>query len=44
MSTPNLPDVARAILKSVIVSLGTTGLASSADVALMLALLDLQGD
>jgi len=42
MSRPNLPDVARAILKAVIVSLGNAGLATSADVSLLLALLDLQ--
>lgn len=42
MKTPNLPDTARSILKAVIVSLGTTGLATQADVSLMLALLELQ--
>ena len=42
MNSPNLPDTARSILKAVIVSLGTTGLASHADVSLMLALLNLQ--
>ena len=42
MNRPHLPETARAILKAVIVSLGNTGLATSADVALMLAWLDLQ--
>ena len=42
MNRPNLPEAARAILKAVIVSLGNVGLATSADVALMLAWLDIQ--
>ena len=42
MNTPNLPDTARSILKAVIVTLGNTGLASPADVSLILALLNLQ--
>ncbi len=42
MNRPNLPEMARAILKAVIVSLGNSGLATSADVSLMLAWLDLQ--
>lgn len=42
MSTPHLSNTARSVLKVVIVSLGTLGLASPADVSLMLALLDLQ--
>ena len=39
-----LPEVARVILKGVIVSLGNTGLVNPADVSLMLALLGLQED
>ena len=39
---PNLPDSARAILKGVIVALGNAGLATAADVELLLALLDLR--
>lgn len=42
MNPPNLPDTARSILKAVIVSLGTTGLATRADVSLLRALLELQ--
>ena len=42
MIRPNLPEAARAILKAVIVSLGNVGLATSADVVLMLAWLDIQ--
>jgi hypothetical protein len=41
MSTPSLPDVARAILKALIVSLASTGLVSQADADNMIALLGL---
>lgn len=44
MNRPNLPEAASAILKAVVVSLGTTGLASAADVSLILAWLDLHDD
>ena len=42
MNRPHLPEAAREILKAVIMSLGNVGLATSADVSLMLAWLDLQ--
>lgn len=38
---PTLPDVARSILKGMIVSLATTGLISQADAEHLIALLDL---
>ena len=38
---PNLPDVARAILKAVIVSLATSGIISSADAENLIALIGL---
>lgn len=39
---PNLPDVARSILKALICSLATTGLITSADSENLLALLELR--
>jgi len=42
MSAPNLPDVARAILKAVIVSIASTGLMSQADADNLLELLGLR--
>ena len=41
MSAPNLPDVARSIIKAVIVSLASTGLMSQADAENVIALLGL---
>lgn len=41
VSAPNLPDVARAILKALIVSLANTGLISRADAENLIALLGL---
>lgn len=40
--TPNLPDVARGILKAVIVSLATTGLISNATAENLISLLGLR--
>ena len=42
MSAPNLPDVARAILKALIVSLASAGLMSQADADNVIALLGLR--
>ena len=42
MTRPNLPNVARAMLKGCIVSLGNAGLITTADAEFLLALLDLQ--
>lgn len=42
MNAPTLPDVARSILKGVIVALGNAGLATAPDVELLLALLGLR--
>jgi hypothetical protein len=42
MSAPNLPDVARSIIKALIVSLASTGLISQADADNVLALLGLR--
>ena len=39
---PNLPDVARSIIKALIVSLASTGLISAADADHVIALLGLQ--
>ena len=39
---PNLPDVARSLLKALIVSLASTGLLSQADAQNVIALLGLQ--
>lgn len=41
MNAPDLPDVARAILKALIVFLASTGLMSQADVDNVIALLGL---
>ena len=41
MNPPNLPDVARSILKAVIVSLASTGLMSKADAENVITLLGL---
>jgi len=41
MSAPTLPDVARSIIKAVIVSLASTGLMSGADAENVIALLGL---
>lgn len=41
MKAPNLPDVARSILKALIVSLANTGLVSQADADNVIALLGL---
>ena len=41
MNAPHIPDVARAILKALIVSLATTGLMSLADADNVIALLGL---
>ena len=41
MSAPNLPDVARSLLKGLIVSLANTGLMSQADADNVIALLGL---
>lgn len=41
MSAPNLPDVARSIIKAVVVSLATTGLISNADAENVIRLLGL---
>lgn len=42
MRAPKLPDVARAILKALIISLASTGLMSQADADNVIALLGLQ--
>ncbi len=42
MNAPNLPDVARGIIKGLIVSLANTGLISGADAECVLALLGLR--
>jgi hypothetical protein len=41
MNAPNLPDVARGLLKGLIVSLASTGLISQADADNVIALLGL---
>lgn len=41
-NAPNLPDVARSILKALICSLATTGLITNADAENLLALLELR--
>jgi hypothetical protein len=41
MNTPNLPEIARSILKAVIVSLATTGLITNADAEHLVAFLSL---
>ncbi len=41
MNAPNLPDVARSIIKGLIVSLATAGLITSTDAENLLALLGL---
>lgn len=42
MSAPNLPDVARSLLKALIVSLASAGLMSKADADNVIALLGLR--
>ena len=42
MNAPNLPDVARGIIKGLIVSLSNTGLISQADADNVIALLGLR--
>lgn len=42
MKAPTLPDVARSLLKALIVSLASTGLMSAADAENVIALLGLQ--
>ena len=42
MNAPNLPDVARSLLKALIVSLASTGLMSQADADNVIALLGLR--
>jgi hypothetical protein len=42
MSVPSLPDVARSILKALIVSLANTGLISQVDAGSFIALLGLE--
>ena len=42
MSTPNLPDTPRSIIKALIVSLAGTGLLSQADADNLIALLGLK--
>lgn len=42
MSAPNLPDVARGLIKGLIVSLASTGLISQADADTVITLLGLR--
>lgn len=42
MSVPNLPNIARSILKGAIMSLMTAGLITDADAECLIALLDLR--